>query len=258
MKNKAVFAVVLAVSAVAGAQVSPPSQQGAPRVAAAAPIAQRIEQPSAPLRRGDATNQAFQQSGGSLFHLTSTNTETGQIEPSLFAVPKPDPKRIKKHDLLTVIVREESDSQTKATTDTKKNADFNAVLNQYLYLQGLNVHTRTPQNPPQLDFSAERNFKGEGTVDRSDSMTARIQAEVIDVKPNGTLVIQATKQIKMDEEEIKMTLTGVVRAEDITIDNSVLSTQLADLNLAKTTKGAARDASKRGWIVKFFDVINPF
>lgn len=254
--TKAVFAVMLAVSAVAPAQVSTPSSV-APRVPAA-PLPQRAEQPSSPPPRGDAMNQAFQHAGGSLYQLTAASAEPGQSDTSLFAVPKPDPKRIKKHDLVTVIVKEESDSQTKATTDTKKTADFNAILQNYMYLQGLNAHTRTPKTPPQLQFSADRNFKGEGTVDRSDTLTARIQAEVMDVKPNGTLVLQATKQIKMDDEEIHMTLTGVVRAEDVTIDNSVLSTQLADLQLAKTTKGAARDASKRGFIVQFFDAINPF
>lgn len=206
-------------------------------------------------------NTSYQKSGGSLYRMdyNRPNGNASTEASSVFAVRPPDPKRIKKFDLLTVIVREESDSTSKSNSDLKKSNDFNAILQSYFDLTKNGIQGRAPlANQPQLQFQLERNFKGEGTVDRSDTMTARVQAQVIDVKPNGVLIIQATKQIKNDEEELKFTLTGMVRAEDVTIDNSVLSTQLADLQLEKVTKGSASDTSKRGLIPKFFDWINPF
>jgi flagellar L-ring protein FlgH len=81
---------------------------------------------------------------------------------------------------------------------------------------------------------------------------------VLDVKPNGTLVLQARKRIKTDEEEQAFILTGVCRAEDITADNSILSTQLYDLELSKSHQGTVRNATRKGWGGKLLDAISPF
>jgi flagellar L-ring protein precursor FlgH len=78
------------------------------------------------------------------------------------------------------------------------------------------------------------------------------------VKPNGTLVLQGRKKITTDDEYQQFLITGIARAEDVTADNTVLSTQLADFNLRKTHKGAVRNATKKGLIPKLLDVINPF
>ena len=108
-------------------------------------------------------------------------------------------------------------------------------------------------------MNGSRNFKGEATVDRTDSYTQRVGAEVIDVKPNGTLVLQAMKTIQTDEEEQSVILSGVCRAEDITAgDNTVLSTALHDHELTKTHRGSVRNATRKGWGGKLLDAISPF
>jgi len=111
---------------------------------------------------------------------------------------------------------------------------------------------------PELSVSGTRNFKGESQVDRTDTLTARIGAEVIDVKPNGTLVLQARKKIKNDEEEQTLICSGTCRVEDLTPDNTVLSTQLFDLEFSKTNKGQVRNTTKTGFIHKLLDFVNPF
>ncbi|HEX5245021.1 MAG TPA: flagellar basal body L-ring protein FlgH [Tepidisphaeraceae bacterium] len=107
-------------------------------------------------------------------------------------------------------------------------------------------------------MTGDRTFKGTGDVTRNDTFTARITAEVLDVKPNGTLVLQARKHIKTDEEEQLMVLTGTCRVEDVTADNTVLSTQLNDLDLQKNHKGDVREATRRGFLGKLLDFVNPF
>ena len=111
---------------------------------------------------------------------------------------------------------------------------------------------------PTVSANASRNFKGEATVDRSDSVILRVTAEVLDVKPNGTLVLQARKRIKTDEEEQTIVCAGICRVEDITPDNTVLSTQLFDLEFTKMNKGQVRNTTKTGGIHKLLDWINPF
>lgn len=242
-------------------QTPPPSATGGQGQQPNQPAA---GQPAAEVPQRPSLDEAYQNAGGSLYaaeYGASAAAPRTVAETSVFAVKPQEPKKIKKFDLITVIVREESQAKTKDSTDLKKSNDMNAILQQYfdLSLSQLALKGRaTPENQPKLQYNLERNFKGEGTAERTDSMSARVTAQVIDVKPNGILVIQATKMIKNDEEEQKFVLTGMVRAEDVTIDNSVLSTQLADLMLEKTTQGAARDTSKRGWIPRLFDKLNPF
>jgi flagellar L-ring protein precursor FlgH len=78
------------------------------------------------------------------------------------------------------------------------------------------------------------------------------------VKPNGTLVLQGRKSIVTDDEVQKFLITGTCRAEDVTADNTVLSTQLKDFDLRKTHKGNVRNATRKGWAGKLLDALNPF
>jgi flagellar L-ring protein precursor FlgH len=179
---------------------------------------------------------------------------------SYFAVPTPEPKVLRKHDLVTIIVREESEFKSEGTSDLKKQADLDAKIEQFIRLNLSNwaIENSIGGAAPEIKMNGTRNFKGEATVDRTDSFTTRITAEIVDVKPNGTLVVQARTQIKTDEEEQLMILTGVCRADDVTADNTVLSTQLFDKNVSKQHKGAVRDTTKRGLIPKLLDALNPF
>jgi flagellar L-ring protein precursor FlgH len=127
-----------------------------------------------------------------------------------------------------------------------------------LNVKNLEIEQAITGAAPRITASAGRNFKGEGTVDRQDSFIARITAEVVDVKPNGTLVLQARKKIKHDEEEQVFICSGVCRVEDVSPDNTVLSTQLFDLELTKMSKGQVRNTTKTGVIHKLLDFLNPF
>ena len=179
---------------------------------------------------------------------------------SYFAVPAPKPKTLMKHDLVTIVVNEESESSSTGTTDLKKNADIDAKLAQFpgFDLNNFALTAGIGSVAPELNVTSNRDYKGQGTVDREDSFTARIQAEVVDVKPNGTLVLQARKRIVTDEEQQQFILTGICRVQDITPDNTVLSTQLYDLNVQKNNTGALRDTTKRGWVPRILDWVNPF
>lgn len=207
----------------------------------------------------------YQRSGGSLLQATlNTQPDPQQAQlpqVSYIAVPPPQPRVLRAHDLVTIIVREESTFASKGTTDTKKNAALDAAIEEWisLNLSELQLSGGGISSPvPSVKMRGQRNFKGEATVDRTDKLTARITAEIVDVKPNGTLVLQARKRIKTDEEEQIFILTGICRSEDITLDNTVLSTQMYDLEFTKKHTGAVRDSTRRGLLPRLLDLINPF
>lgn len=218
--------------------------------------------PSEPVTGPTPSTQAqMQNSGGSLMQASVSDTATGASAYSLYAVPEPQPKVLKKHDLINIVVQEVSTYVSTGTTDLKKKADLDARVDQFvkLNLATFSLHgTAQATNPVEAKIAGARDFKGDASVDRSDTVTLRLEAEVIDVKPNGTLVVQARKHIKTDDEEQTVILTGTCRVQDVDTANSVLSSDLHDLDLQKKTKGAVRDNTKRGIIPRIFDFVNPF
>lgn len=183
---------------------------------------------------------------------------------SFIAVEQAKPKKYKKNDIVTVIIQENSDSTTGGTGNSKKTQAFDLALQQFLQvaLSQSGVPTvgsvGNPSNLPEVKFNYNNDREATAEQDRSDTFSARISATVLDVKPNGTLVVEATKQIAVDKETQTFTLSGTCRVEDIQVDNTVLSTQLADLRLSKQTKGSVHDGTKQGWLSGFIDKFSPF
>jgi flagellar L-ring protein precursor FlgH len=253
--------VALLSSSIAFAQNAPPPT---PQVQAGSPTRER---PGAPvgMPTGAATPATtIGHHGGSLLRASmnaAPDPARADLKSmSVFAVPEPQPKTIKKHDLVTIIIREESETSSQGTADLKRESDIDAGVDSFVKLnvKNLELEQAITGAAPRVTANANRAFKGEATVDRSDSVIARITAEVLDVKPNGTLVVQARKKIKTDEEEQTLLCSGICRVEDITPDNTVLSTQLYDLEFTKINKGQVRNTTKSGVIHKLLDFINPF
>ncbi|HZN68356.1 MAG TPA: flagellar basal body L-ring protein FlgH [Tepidisphaeraceae bacterium] len=225
------------------------------------------EQPPKPVHNDGAADAAaaMRRNGNSLLKATlnarSDRAQATLADVSFHAVPEPEPRTLRKHDQVTIIVREESEFSSKGSSEFKKEAEFEARLEEFIALSARNweIEGGGIGGPvPSIRATGKRDFKGEGSVDRSDSLTTRVQAEVVDVKPNGTLVLQARSRIKTDDEERVFVLTGVCRVEDVSADNTILSTQLYDKNIEQRSNGTVRNASRRGWLSHLLDAISPF
>lgn len=181
------------------------------------------------------------------------------LQYSSISVEMPAPKKLKVHDLVTVIVKEDRRQTTDAKLDSQKQWKIQSELAKFLRLDTNNhlIPQNFPTGTPGVEFNWDDQYKGTGKNERKDSLLTRITAEILDVKPNGTLVLQAGKRIKQDGDELHVTLTGTCRSEDVLADNTVLSTQLADLQIDSVSEGAARDATKRGWLKRALDALNP-
>jgi flagellar L-ring protein precursor FlgH len=88
-------------------------------------------------------------------------------------------------------------------------------------------------------------LQGTGQTSRNLTLLTTISARVVDVTPNGTLVIEGTKDIAVNSEKQTITVRGLVRPADLTTANTVQSTQVADLQVHVTGKGVVGDAIKR-------------
>ncbi|MCC7144903.1 MAG: flagellar basal body L-ring protein FlgH [Phycisphaeraceae bacterium] len=196
--------------------------------------------------------------------------QTVQLSPaiaqaSFTALQTPEPRLFALHELITIIVRESAQAESSSKLDTSKDVSFdgqiaelpNLSLSKLLQLE-FAQQIKSADGSPKLKLDFKNEFNGEGDYSRKDNMTARITAEVVDIKPNGNLVLEARKFIQSDKETLEIIVTGVCRPQDVAADNTLLSTQLANLDIRKAHTGELRKAGKKGWLTKLFEGVFNF
>jgi flagellar L-ring protein precursor FlgH len=182
---------------------------------------------------------------------------------SMFAISPPEPRRFAKHDLVQILVRETSRAESSHELETEKDYNIDWAIKAWPDIQlsdllQLQMYAGRTTDLPRLDVEATKEFEGEGDYKREDDFTARLTAEVIDVLPNGNLVLEARTFIKTDEEEASIKVTGVCRPDDVTAANSVLSSQIHDLRVEKMHSGELKKTNEKGIIAKVLDTIFAF
>jgi flagellar L-ring protein precursor FlgH len=112
--------------------------------------------------------------------------------------------------------------------------------------------------PSDASVSGARNFNGKGTADQSNSLSGEVSVTVVAVYPNNTMLVQGQKRVTLNRGDEFVQIKGLVRFADISADNRVLSTRVADARIAYTGKGDVARAGRQGWLGRFFSVISPF
>jgi len=182
---------------------------------------------------------------------------------SMFAVAPPEPRTYQVHDLVQIIVRETSTAKSSAELDTTKESEIDGAVPSWPDfniedLLRLTLHQSDDSDNPKLKINFTKDFQGEGDYSRKDDFSARLTAEVIEVLPNGNLVLEARTHIKTDDEQATMKVTGICRPDDITPANTVLSNQIHDLAIDKMHTGELRESSKKGILSKILETVFAF
>ena len=180
---------------------------------------------------------------------------------SMFAVRPPQPRTYQVHDLVSILVDETSKQEAEQKLKADKKYDISAEIQAMLDLKALlelQLKQGNINNLQLLDMSYDGKFDGKGKFERNDRFTMKIEAEVIDVKPNGVLVLEARKTIDKSGETQSIVLSGSCRGEDITKNNTVFSSQLANLTVSSKTWGQVDSAGKKGILSEVIDTIFAF
>lgn len=106
--------------------------------------------------------------------------------------------------------------------------------------------------------SGTRSFTGQGATDQSNTLSGEVSVTVSQVFPNGTMLVQGQKRVTLNRGDEFVQIRGLVRVSDIDADNRILSTRVADAQIAYTGKGDVARASRQGWLGRFFSVVSPF
>lgn len=182
---------------------------------------------------------------------------------SLFAVPEPQPRQFQRHDLVQIIVRETSSARKKSQLDTEKDYEIDGAISAFPKLSlsdilQMQLYAGRSDNLPSLGVDMNKRFEGEGEKRDNEDITARLTAEVVEVLPNGNLVLEARTFIQLDSEETQLQVTGVCRPEDVTAANSVLSNQLHDLRIERIIEGELKASQTKGIIPRVLDALFHF
>ncbi len=173
-------------------------------------------------------------------------------------------------DIVVVNIMENSQAVNSADTETDKESNNNygvqalfgaSSVNALPYLLGGGPSALQGSVGPGTSVfqsASSSDFTGTGSTTRSNSVIASIASRVIKVLPGGNLQIEGVRQTRINEETQYMVITGTIRARDISADNSIMSTQMADANIQYYGKGVLADKQKPGWFTRFMDNLWPF
>jgi len=161
-------------------------------------------------------------------------------------------------DIVTIRIVESSSASNRANTDTERNSEIGIKTPEFFGLED-EVPSSWPINPfGNLSAGFGSEFEGEGTTNRSGDLTAYITAKIIEILPNGNLRILGVREVAVNNERQFIHLSGIIRSRDISTDNIILSTYIADAKIEYSGKGVIDDRQKPGWLANLFNKLWPF
>lgn len=147
-------------------------------------------------------------------------------------------------DSLTIIINETTSASHSGSASNSKsgNTTVNAGTGLLTFIDNASA-------------SSSDSFKADGKISNTNAVSGRITVQVTAIKPNGNLIISGTQTIKQNNEEQKITITGEVRPEDVTSDNTVMSYNVANAQLKIDGKGAIANKQKQGILTQIFNFL---
>jgi flagellar L-ring protein FlgH len=157
------------------------------------------------------------------------------------------------NDLITIRVIESIEGAGTADSALNKNSSASAGVSQ---LFGVEKKLPSLVDPTNLvGASADTKFKGGGTTTRTGQLSATITARVVELLPNGDLVLEGAREIDINGDRQIVVLTGVARQGDIDQNNVVQSPQIGQLRIRYFGRGLIKDNLKPGWLVRIMNKI---
>jgi flagellar L-ring protein precursor FlgH len=155
-----------------------------------------------------------------------------------------DRKALNVGDVITITLSERTVSRKSAGVNVKKSSNNSLSTGRFLDM-GLGSLSG--------DIEQTRDFKGDSDADQSNSLQGNITVTVAEVLPNGNLIVRGEKWITLNRGDEFIRISGIVRAEDISPDNTIISTRLADARISYSGSGELAEAQRMGWLTRFFN-----
>ncbi|WP_233256708.1 flagellar basal body L-ring protein FlgH [Opitutus sp. ER46] len=175
---------------------------------------------------------------------------SGRVPAAMFA----DRKASAPGDILTIIVAESVAAQNSQSKKSERKSSLEDAVSKFIF-SGVGSHA---SEMPGLSVGGSSSYSGGGDVSNTQSLSSRAAVLVTDVLPNGNLVIEGVRVVRSSGETQYVVLHGLVRPEDISRTNTLVSSNIADARVEFYSEGALTEAQKRGWLTKIYEKLRPF
>ena len=178
---------------------------------------------------------------------------TGSIYQAAYARPLFEDRRARNvGDTITINLVERNTAQKSANANATRNGNMTAGIGPIsrLPLSGL--------NGLELEAEAESDFNGKGAAAANNVFNGTITVTVIDVYPNGNLLVSGEKMVAINQGNEFIRFSGVINPNNVTTANTVQSTQVADARIEYRGSGFIDESNTMGWLQRFFVAIMPF
>ncbi len=160
-------------------------------------------------------------------------------------------------DTITIVLQERTQASKDAKTETSKDnsvdiANPTLLGNELKFDTPLLPHAKGRSSTLGTGLSSSQDFAGEGSSSQGNSLTGNITVTVVDVLPNGNLMVRGEKWLTLNQGDEYIQISGIVRPVDVRADNTVLSSLVADARITYSGEGFVADSNKMGWLSRFF------
>ncbi len=158
-------------------------------------------------------------------------------------------------DLLTIIISEDHkvDNKVKRDASRKSNRQLSVVA------KDISIEHVMPKVPEvNIDLQSQKSLAGKSDYKDERSIEDHITVVVVDIHPNGNLVVIGTRSRNISNDNQTIQVSGLVRPSDIFFGNTVRSERVANFQLVAISEGVSEDYNKPGWLGGFLDKIWPF
>jgi flagellar L-ring protein precursor FlgH len=159
-----------------------------------------------------------------------------------------DRKAMREGDILTVLIVENSEANSKSSTNTKKNNSLGATAKP-IGIRGFDIFPNGISEGGELTTT----YEGNGATTRAGKFVAKVSARIDQVLDNGNLIISGNKVVEINEEKEIINISGVVRPEDIESGNTIYSYNIANAQITYSGKGSASSAQRPGPIARLLN-----
>jgi flagellar L-ring protein precursor FlgH len=151
-------------------------------------------------------------------------------------------------DIITIILSERTVSQKTSNVSVAKNSDnsLNAgpILGTLPTFKNMSLDT---------NIEHDRDFEGESDADQSNKLEGNITVTVAEVLGNGNLLVRGEKWMTLNRGDEYIRISGMVRPDDVSPQNTVLSSRLADARISYSGTGELANSNQMGWLTQFFN-----
>jgi len=161
-------------------------------------------------------------------------------------------------DILTILIQENNGATRQNNTTTSKKASLNAAIASILYSPTATGLLSKKGTLPVINYNSDSEFNGGGSINNAETITAQVSVKVVDVLPNGNMVVEGQLHTAFSGEKQDAIVRGTVRPDDVMANNTLYSYNIADATIQFMSRGTITDAQRKGWFTRVWDKVSPF